>query len=320
MAITSKRAIDAERFKSKVKEFWDITDHGPIKWFLGFQIERDRKSKTISINQQAYIESVVEKFGLTNAKSVAIPMDANAKFTIQQCPMTLNQVACMNGIPYSKAIGSILWATVVSRPDTAYAVGILSQFIQNPGPAHWDGVKRVVSYLGSTKGLWLTFGGIKETLLEGYCDADWASQPHRHSISGFSFHYGHGAISWSSKKQNVITLSSTEAEYIAETHAAKERIWLKTFVKEVVGEGQGPLIIMGDNQGAIALAKDNKFHSRTKHIDLRYHFIREAVQEKKVKMIYILTADNIADIFTKALAKPKFTRFVGMLGLAMMKE
>jgi hypothetical protein len=109
-------------------------------------------------------------------------------------------------------------------------------------------------------------------------------------------------------------------EYVAETHAAKEGIWLKTFIKEVVGEGQGPLTIMGDNQGAIALAKDNKFYSRTKHIDLHYHFIREAVQEKKAKMIYIPTADNIADIFMKALAKPKFTWFVGMLGLAMMKE
>jgi Reverse transcriptase (RNA-dependent DNA polymerase) len=115
MAITSKRAIDTERFKSKVKEFWDITDHRPIKWFLGFQIKRDRKSKTISINQQAYIESVVEKFGLTNAKSVATPMDTNAKFTIQQCPMTLNQVARMNGIPYSYRIYLVGYSCVAAR-------------------------------------------------------------------------------------------------------------------------------------------------------------------------------------------------------------
>jgi hypothetical protein len=158
-------------------------------------------------------------------------MDPNVHFSTQQSPSSLSQTARMNGVPYSEAIGSVLWPTVVSRPDTAYAVGVLSQFIQNPGPAH--------------------FGGNKKTLLEGYCDADWASQPHRHSISGFSFHYGQGAVSWSSKKQNVVALSSTEAEYIAETHAAKEAI------------------IMGDNQGALALAKDNKFHARTKHIDLR---------------------------------------------------
>ena len=124
----------------------------------------------------------------------------------------------------------ILWLTVVSRPDTAFAVGVLSQFIQNPGPVHWDGVKRVISYLGSTKDLWLTFGGTECMHIEGYSDADWASQPHWHLISRFSFYYGMGAISWSSKKQSIIALSNTEAEYVAETHAAKEALWLETFI------------------------------------------------------------------------------------------
>jgi hypothetical protein len=201
-----------------------------------------------------------------------------------------------------------------------YAVRILSQFIQNPGPAHWKGVKRIISYPGSTKDLWLTFGENKKTLLEGYCDADWASQLHHHSISGFSFHYGQGAISWSSKKQSVIALLSTKAKYIAETHAAKEAMWLRTFVSKITGQRNGPLTIMGDNQGAITLAKDNKFHSWTKHIDLRYYFIHEVVEDEKVEMKYIPTAENVSDIFTKALAKLKFTQFVGMLGLAMMKE
>jgi Reverse transcriptase (RNA-dependent DNA polymerase)/gag-polypeptide of LTR copia-type/GAG-pre-integrase domain len=319
MAVTSKRAEHAKDFKSKIKRFWEITDHGPIKWFLGFQIKRDRKARTISINQQAYIESMVEKFRLTGAKAVATPMETNAQFTNHQSPSSIAQVARMKGVPYSEAIGSVLWPVVVSRPDAAYAVGILSQFIQNPGQAHWEAVKRVISYLGSTKTLWLTFGGTKETLVEGYCDADWASQSHRHSISGFSFHYGCGAVSWSSKKQNVIALSSTEAEYIAQTHAAKEAIWLHTFINEIRGGEKGPLTIMGDNQGAIALAKDNKFHSRTKHIDLRYHFIREAVDEGRIAMKYVPTSDNVADIFTKALAKPKFKEFVELLGLGEMK-
>ena len=188
-------------------------------------------------------------------------MDANAQFTVQQSPLTLNQASRINGVPYSKAIGLVLLVTVVSRPDTAFAVGILSQFIQNPGPQHWKGVKHLIRYLGSTRDLWLTFGGNTRTLIEGYCDADWAGQPHCHLISSFSFHYGQGAISWSSKKQNIIALSSTEAEYIAKTHAAKEAIWLQTFVNEVVGTDKEPLTIMADNQGAIALAKDNKFHS-----------------------------------------------------------
>jgi hypothetical protein len=195
-----------------------------------------------------------------------------------------------------------------------------SEFMQNPGLAHWEAVKRVISYLGSTRDLWLTFGGKGKAELEGYCDSDWASQPHRHSISGFSFHYGQGSISWSFKKQGIITLSSTEAEYVAETHASKEGIWLKMFIKELTGLEIEPLTIKADNQGAIALAKDNKFHARTKHIDLHYHFVREAVEAGKIEMVYIPTSENVADIFTKALPKPKFEDFVAKLGLAMMKE
>ena len=216
MAVMSKRAVDAEKFKSDIRKFWEITDHRPIKWFLGFEIQRDREARTLAINQRAYIENMVEKFQLTGVKPVSTPMEPGTQFSIDQSPTSLNQTARMRGVPYSEAIGSVLWPVVVSCPDAAYAVGILSQFIQNPGPAHWEGLKRVINYLGSTKNLWLTFGGRKETLVEGYCDADWAGQKHRHSISGFSFHYGVGAISWSSKKQNIVALSSTEAEYVVQ--------------------------------------------------------------------------------------------------------
>jgi hypothetical protein len=263
---------------------------------------------------------MVQKFWLTNAKKVSMPMELNIQFSKQQCPVILLQEACMCSVLYAKAIGSILWPTVVSRPDMVFAVGILSQYIQNPGPEHWKGVKRVISYLGSTKDLWLTFGGEKDTLVKGYCDADWSSQEGRHSISGFSFHYGHGVVSWSSKKQAIVALLSTEAEYITKMHAAKEALWLKTFINKVNGGIDGPLTLMANNQGAIALAKDNKFHLVMKHINLHYHFIHEAVENGKVKMKYIPSADNVADIFMKPLAKPKFKQFIELLGLAMMKE
>ena len=199
-------------------------------------------------------------------------------------------------------------------------MGVLSQFIQNPGPAHWEGAKRVITYLGSMRDLWLTFGGNKDVLLEGYSDSDWASHTHRHLISGYSFNYGWGTVLWSLKKQNIIALSSTKAEYIVQTHAAKEGIWLKSFINKIRGGEEGPLTIMADNQGTITLAKDNKFHSGTKHINLQYHFICEAVEDERARMEYMPTSGNIADIFTKALAKPKFTKFIGRLGLAMMKD
>jgi hypothetical protein len=155
-----------------IKQFWEITDHGPIKWFFGFEIRRDRKAKTILIYQWAYIELMIEKFRLTNAKNVLTPMDPNTHFSVQQCPSTINQMARMKGVLYSKALGLVLWPTVVLCPDTAYAVDILLQFMQNLGPAHWEGIKRVINYLGHTKDLWLTFGGKKQEMLKGYCNAD----------------------------------------------------------------------------------------------------------------------------------------------------
>ena len=128
MVVTSKRASDAEKFKSDIKKFWDITDDGPIKWFLGFEIKRDRDARTISINQRAYIDLMVEKFRLTNAKPVSTPMEPGTQYSIDQCPSSINQMSKMRGVPYSEAVGSVLWPAVVSHPDVAFAVGVFSQF------------------------------------------------------------------------------------------------------------------------------------------------------------------------------------------------
>ena len=191
----------------------------------------------------------------------------------------------------------------------------LSQFIQNPRPTHWEALKHVIIFLGSTKDLWLTFGGRSKLSAEGFCDVDWGGQKHRHSISGYSFHMGAGAISWSSKKQHVVVLSSTKAEYIAQMHVAKEALWLHSFLRELHSTPDDPLILNCDNQGAIALVKDNKFHACTKHIDVCYHFICEVVEDGKVAVQYIPTGDNVSDIFTKPLAKAKFWELAELLGL-----
>jgi hypothetical protein len=126
---------------------------------------------------------------------------------------------------------------------------------------------------------------------------------------------GVGAVTWSSKKQSIIALSSTESEYIGQTHLLKEILWVRQFLGELTTKFSSPTSLYSDNQGAIALAKNNKFHARSKHIDIRYHFIREAVDNETVQLIYIPTADNVADIFTKPLAAPKFNLFRSALGL-----
>ena len=315
MAITSKRLEDIVKFKAELSKHVELSDKGELTWFLGFEVRRNRENRLIAINQRSYIEAMVEKFGLSDAKPVHTPMEVGAQYSKSQSPMSPKQEAAMRKVPYAEAIGSVLWPVMVSRPDGNCTVGILSQFIQNPGPAHWDGVKRLISYLGTTKDLWLVFGGKDSVDPVGYCDADWASQPGRHSISGYSFHLGVGAITWSSKKQNLVALSSTEAEYIAQNHAVREALWLRRFIAEINNRDPITIVLHSDNTGAIDMAKDPKFHSRTKHIDIRYHFIREVVADEMVRLEYIPGEENTADIFTKPLVRSKLEQFANELGL-----
>lgn len=140
------------------------------------------------------------------------------------------------------------------------------------------------------------------------------SHEDRHAISGYVFLIG-GAVSWSSKRQEIVALSTVEAEYVALTHATKEAIWLKNLLAEIYGSASDPVEIRGDNQGSIALARDDKFHARIKHIDIRFHFVRYAIEKKMIKLVYCPTEDMTADIFTKALPSMKAKHFAASMGL-----
>jgi|ERR1700722_2650922 len=180
--------------------------------------------------------------------------------------------------------------------------------------AHWEGVKRIFCYLLGTKDLRLTYGGERKDL-EGYTDADGSSQEHRRAISGHAFLIDGGAVSWSSRKQELVTLSTAESEYVAATHAAKEALWLRRFISEVFKPINGPTTIHCDNQSAIALASNGNYHARTKHIDIRYHFIRFVVANQSIKLIYCPTDDMTADTLTKSLPSAKAKHFAKSLGL-----
>ena len=316
MAVTSKWIEDVEKFKQDIKHYWEITDNHEIKWFLGFEIKHNRIAQTISISQQSCIHIIIEWFRLTNAKRVMTPFETGTMLSKELGPSTPTQVMQIKGVTYAKAIGCVLWTAVVSRPDIMFVTGVLAQFVQNPEQPHWEALKRVINYLGWTSDLWLTFSGKPRSDIYGYTDADRASQKDQHSTSGYSFHLGQGAITWSSKKQHIIALSSMEVEYTALTHMAKEALWLQSMVSEIFREDRKPVVINCDNQGSIVLSRDNKYHSQMKHIDIRYHFIREAVKDSKVKVNYVPTEENIADIFNKPLTKSKFGAFTRMVGLA----
>ena len=203
---------------------------------------------------------------------------------------------------------------VGTRPDIAFTVSTVAQFSTDPGLIHWEAVKQIYRYLIGTKKLSLTFG-VGKHRLEGFTDADRASQVHQHAITGYAYILDGGAVSWASKKQELTTLSTTEAEYVAGTHATKEGVWLGRLVGEVFRPLLHPTPLYSDNQSAIVLTKDGSFHAHMKHIDIHYHFIRFAVDNHTFCLIYCPTDSMVADTLTKALPSIKAKHFAASLGL-----
>ena len=225
MVITSNLDQAITQFKNKIKRVYKITDLGNLCWFLGMEIKHDCATCTISINQSAYIEGMAMKFGLTSAKPIYIPMLPGEVLSCDQLLSTPTEATKMSKIPYRSMIGHMLWPVMISCPDTIFATGILSQFISNPSLAHIKALKCLISYLYTTQNCWLMFSSKNAKILM-YTDADYAQQADHHLISGYCLIFRAGAISWSLKKQNIITLSSTEAEYIRHTNTVKEILWI----------------------------------------------------------------------------------------------
>jgi len=295
-----------------------LTDLGPCKWLLGIKIERDLENQTISLSQHAYIDSILARFNFENAKPVLTPMDPNVPLSKAQSPSKLDDIAKMRNVPYREAMGSLMYVSMGTRPDITFAVSTVAQFLENPGIVHWEAVKHIFCYLKGTRNISLVYGDKKEDL-QGWVDADGASQDHRRAISGYVFMVDGGAVSWTSKKQEIVTLSTTEAEYVAATHAAKEAVWLRRLFGEIFpasSEINNVTHLHSDNKSAIALATGlGQYHARTKHIDIRYHFIRYIIDAGSIKLVYCPTDDQTADTLTKALPSLKVKHFAHAMGL-----
>jgi hypothetical protein len=234
-------------FKGKINGKYRMTDLGPCKWLLGVRVDRDTKNKTIGLSQHAYIDSILAQFNFDDLKPSSIPMNPATPLLKSQSPSTLADIAKMKHVPYREAMGSLMYAAMGTCPDIAFATSTVAQFLENPGRDHWGAVKRIFKYLKGTRNISLVYGG-KDEDLQGWTDADGASQEHRRAISGYILMVDGGAVSWSSKKQELVTLSTTEAEYVAMTHAAKEALWLRTLFGEVFAPIDKPTTIFGDNK------------------------------------------------------------------------
>ena len=300
--------------KAALSKAFEMTDLGECHFYLGMEVKRDRRNRIIRLSQKAYVQKILRDFGFTESKPVLTPMDTS-RLQPAQKGFRCDEVERKW---YARAIGSLMYLMLGTRPDIAFAVSCLSRFMANPTAAHIQAVKRVFRYLNGTVDLDLVYQGGLEPL-KGYTDADWGGDLEtRRSTSGYLFNVGSGAISWSSKRQPTVALSSCEAEYMGETQATKEAIWLRRLLKELLGKGTDePIatVIYGDNQGAIMLAKNPQYHARTKHIDIQHHFVREKQAEGLVDIQYKPTSEQIADGLTKPLPKDAFCAFRAALGL-----
>jgi hypothetical protein len=219
---------------------------------------------------------------------------------------------------YQSAVGALMYAMLGTRPDLAFAVASLSQFSSNPGQPHWDAIKHVLRYMRGTTDYRLTYGGRAgaSLLFDGYCDSDWgSSKDDRRSVTGYTFMLGGGAVSWQSKKQPTVALSSVEAEYMAACQAAREALWWQKLLHELGVARHPTTVIHSDSQGSIALSKNPEHHARSNHIDIRHHFIREQVAANHISLQYMPTEDMLADVMTKPLSRDQHNTLIKRLGI-----
>jgi hypothetical protein len=301
-----------------------MVDLGEAQFILGLQLTRDRAARTLSLSQAEYVRRLVERYGMNNSKHLTTPLAAGALLTSKDCPaVILSTPTTLSGHTYASIVGALMYAMLGTRPDLAFAVGSLSRFSSNPGTVHWTHLKRVLRYLAGSIHHRLTFGdggnngsSGSHGFAFGYCDADWATSiDDRRSITGWVFLAAGGAISWQSQKQKSVALSTVEAEYMAECQAVKEAMWLRSLLGELGLGTTVPMTILTDSQGAMALAKNPEHHQRSKHIDIRYHFIREQVAQGAIDLVYIPTTDMAADQLTKPLSREQHARCARLMGL-----
>ena len=308
----TKSAVDSVR--EGLKKAYTMTDIGEISSVLGISVHRTQDA--IYLAQTTYIETVLERFGLADARSEPTPIATGTKLVKEGVPLEGGK----DGVrKYQALIGCLLWIALSTRPDISFAVSTLARFNVCPTKDHWRVGMRVLKYLKGTKDLCLTLKPDKtksSPALIGYSDADWAGDIEtRQSQSAYVFKLHGCTVSWASLRQDCVSLSSTESEYVALNEAGKEAVWLTRAVSDYSDVYRKTVLIRGDNQGSMALATNPGFHRRSKHIPLRYHYIRKLKEDKIIDLEYVDTHNQTADILTKPVSAAILIKHREAIGL-----
>lgn len=283
---------------------------------LGMRVTRDRRARTITLDQEIYANKILETHGMADAKQCDTPEEVRPsseeqRRRVREMRSDEQEEAVIGLKHYSSIVGQLMYAAVSTRPDLAHAVGVLARSLKDPKVESWRACKRVLRYVKGTAARGLVFGGRgpadRIVLAPTFCDADWAGDlEDRRSTSGYVMKVNGSPVSWLSKKQASVALSSCEAEYMAAGAATQEIMWLRTLLAEMGHPQAEPTVLLCDNQSAIALSSDDVHHARTKHIDLRHHFIRERIVAGELRLQWVPSEQQEADILTKGLAKEPF--------------
>ena len=283
--------------ESLKKEF-NAKDMGDVTNYLGIEVKRS--SETLQLTQTKLINKILEEFKMTDCNGTSTPMETTLQITEGE-PIIQ--------VPYRKLIGSLMYIATTTRPDIMFCVSYLSRFLDKPTDKIWKAGKRILRYLQETKNLSIIYKKTTENeKIEAYSDADWAqSKIDRRSVSGSIIFYGGNPVSWFSKKQHCVALSTAEAEYIAAASTAQDIVNLRGVINEFSVNSDCILYI--DNKSTILMSKTYENSKRMKHIDIRHHFLKDLICNGDVVMNHVCSSNNIADILTKPLCKEKFTRF-----------
>ena len=309
LIIVTTTEAEMNEIKASLRQNFKMTDMGSLHFCLGVSIKQC--ADMIKLSQKHYIEKLLKRYELDDANPVCTPMDLNVRLMADDGHSKLT-----DKVKYQSMVGSLLYVAIATRPDISQAVGAVSKYNAEPSEAHLTAVKRILRYLKGTIDLSLQYRCTENLEVSGYSDADWASDmDSRRSTTGNVFMIAGGAVSWLSQKQSTVALSTAESEYIALSSAAQETVWLRQLLADIGEHCSKAVTVWEDNQAAIGLTRNPIGHKRTKHIDIKYHFVREHVQDGTLLVKYCNTKDMLADILTKPLPKGQFEYLRHKLGI-----